>query len=60
MKKRKNKISRQRKWMINKTKQGLCMICGKPNVIKMYCEKHRQMHNDINKKYKKLIKSTPN
>ena len=49
----KKEISRQRKWQIKNTKTGRCQICGKKEVVKQYCEKHRKMRNLRGKIYQK-------
>lgn len=34
------KISRQRKWQMQKIKEGKCPICGKPLYTKTHCAEH--------------------
>ena len=40
MKKKKRKVSRQREWQIRHRQAGLCILCSKPAVTKMYCLEH--------------------
>ena len=47
-------LSRQRKWQIKKTKIGRCQICGEKEVVKQFCEKHRKMRNERDRKYQKI------
>jgi hypothetical protein len=49
-------ISRQRRWQINKSKQGLCTICGKRSIVTSNrCEvcviKYRVYQREFHRRY---------
>lgn len=35
-------VSRQRRWQIEKKKEGRCVICGKPSITQYHCDRHRK------------------
>ena len=38
------KVSRQREWQLRKAKEGLCIVCGKPQTQGKFCSEHTLMH----------------
>lgn len=38
------KVSRQREWQLRKAKEGLCIVCGKPQSKGKFCDEHSLMH----------------
>jgi hypothetical protein len=54
-------LKRQRKYQLRKAAAGLCMMCGKPEVMKGLCEKHYKQALDYSRKrigVTKFLKNT--
>ena len=53
----KKKLSRQRLWQIERSKDGKCIICGKsainPNQKSTFCDEHHKLHKDRCAEYRK-------
>lgn len=41
----KKKVSRQRRWQLKQKRLKRCIICGKPSVVALHCQYHREKNN---------------